>query len=247
MLTKLFKRLLGVKYTETEKNSADYYFEKSSNVLRIYFQWSAETEDWMNNFDFTPVNRFNPKELWVICLQYIRYLWLLIKSIFTKSDLPSGSYKDMVNKWFCHRGFLRVWKTLEPLLKDAIMDPEIFYIEIAGYSHGAAVAVLCHEYCVYNRPECVVKGYGFGCPRVIWGLLPLEVKDRWKNFTVIRNAKDLVTHVPPVFFGFRHVGTVIKVGDESVGCIKDHFDSAYIKALEKYEGIAPAEEETKTD
>ncbi len=84
-------------------------------------------------------------------------------------DFPAKPYRDMEDKWYCHRGFLRVWKAIEPHLADAIMNPEIKYIVIAGYSHGGAVAALCHEYCRFHRPDCKVYGYGFGAPRGVWG------------------------------------------------------------------------------
>jgi len=56
-----------------------------------------------------------------------------------------------------------------------------------------------------------VFGYGFGCPRVIWGRVPRE-RARWRNFYVIRNYDDIVTHLPPRALGFRHVGKLITVG-----------------------------------
>lgn len=149
-------------------------------------------------------------------------------------DFPAEPYRDMEDKWFAHRGFLRVWKNVEPHLVEAIADPTVSYIEICGYSHGAAVALLCYEYCKFHRPDIVVDGYGFGAPRVVWGWVPKNVKARLKGFVVVRNGKDLVTHLPPVFFGFRHVGKVKKIG-KSEGLIKDHMASRYREALKAEE------------
>lgn len=126
-------------------------------------------------------------------------------------DFPKQAYKDTQMPWKVHRGFLRVWKSIEPYLKAIVMDPNIKNIKIIGYSHGAALAMLCHEYCIYNRPECAVTGYGFGCPKVLHGKYPDELLKRWENFTVIRNYDDIVTHVPPELFGFHHVGKIINL------------------------------------
>lgn len=139
--------------------------------------------------------------------------------------IPWKPYKDMRRLWFCHRGFLKVWKSIEPYIAGEIADSNIKRIEIIGYSHGAAIALLCYEYCKYNRSDIDIEGVGFGCPRVFWGYVPKEVKERFKNFTVVRNGNDIVTHVPPVLFGYRHISTVHKVGQTNP--VKDHYETKY--------------------
>lgn len=144
-------------------------------------------------------------------------------------DFPAKPYKHMKNLWFCHRGFLKVWKSIEAHISADINNPDIKKIEIVGYSHGAAIALLCYEYCIFNRPECDVQGVGFGCPRVFWGFVPRAVKERFKNFRVVRNGNDIVTHVPPALFGFRHISTVVKIGQTNP--IKDHYPGEYLQHL----------------
>ena len=131
-------------------------------------------------------------------------------------DFPAKPYKRMGRTvWFAHRGFLKVWKSIENYLAPFIKDETIKNIVTVGYSHGAALAVLCHEYVWYNRPDLRnnIEGYGFGCPRVFWGFKSTRLKQRWERFTVIRNIDDIVTHVPPFLFGFSHIGTMIKIGN----------------------------------
>ena len=80
-------------------------------------------------------------------------------------DFPAKPYKDMEVNWSCHRGFLRVWKSIEPYLEEVINDMTISQIYIVGYSHGAAIASLCHEYVWYHRPDLRdngLEGFGFG-------------------------------------------------------------------------------------
>lgn len=151
-------------------------------------------------------------------------------------DFPAKPYGEMENVWFVHRGFLRVWKTIRDEIKDQINDRNIKHIIIAGYSHGAAIAALCHEYCVFRRPdiENEIVGYGFGAPRVVWGFLKKAIKQRFRNFYVVRNCRDIVTHVPPAIFGFRHVGNMIKIGvGEKYGLIDSHRPENYETELKK--------------
>lgn len=149
--------------------------------------------------------------------------------------IPWKPYKHMKRPWLCHRGFLKVWKAIEPHLQEAIRDQAIKKIEIVGYSHGAALALLCYEYVKYNRPEVSVRGVGFGCPRVFWGVIPKTVKERFKDFRVVRNGHDIVTHVPPAFLGYRHTGTICqikKVGD-GLRPVNDHRPEEYAAVLSR--------------
>lgn len=131
-------------------------------------------------------------------------------------DFPAKPYKDMEIPWKCHRGFLKVWKSIEPYIENTVLDQTVKKFIIIGYSHGAAIATLAHEYVWFHRPdlrEHGLEGYGFGCPRCYWGLfIDIELEKRWENFYPIRNCHDIVTHVPPIIFGFRHIGQLISVG-----------------------------------
>lgn len=124
-------------------------------------------------------------------------------------DFPIKAYKNGNDKWRVHRGFLRVWKAMRDEIekKVALIMQTVTVKEIicAGYSHGAAIALLATEDMAYLYGVSRVRGYGFGCPRVVWGKVPKAVKDRLQNFHAIRNIPDLVTHLPPVLFGYRHV------------------------------------------
>ena len=152
-------------------------------------------------------------------------------------DFPAKPYKDMGITWRCHRGFLRVWKSIEPYIENAVLDNSIKKIIVVGYSHGAAIATLAHEYVWFNRPdlrENGLEGYGFGCPRCYWGFkIKKSLKERWANFHPIRNENDLVTHVPPIFFGFRHVNSLIKIKSGAKTSIGAHYWEEYEKGLTK--------------
>ena len=147
-------------------------------------------------------------------------------------DFPAKPYREMKNKWYAHRGFLKVWKVIEPHLQEQINDKSIREFIIAGYSHGAAIALLCYEYCKFNRPDAVTTGYGYGAPRVVWGFLRKAVKNRLAGFMVIRNGNDIVTRVPPVWLGYRHAGKVLHIGrGKGYNAIEAHYSENYIKEL----------------
>lgn len=151
-------------------------------------------------------------------------------------------YSDMSLKWKCHRGFLKVWKSIREYLKEIVFDMSVEKITIVGYSHGAAIATLCHEYVWFNRPDLryTLRGFGFGCPRCFFGRMSKQLKARWENFYPIRNLNDIVTHVPPRLFGFRHVNKVVKFGNKKLGlkeryckieCADAHMPENYIYSM----------------
>ena len=143
-------------------------------------------------------------------------------------DFGARPYRDMSIKWRAHRGFVRVWKEIEPFIKDDIMNQ--------------ALAVLAHEYAWFNRPDIRdnIFGYGFEAPRVFCGRIPEALKPRWENFYVFRNGEDIVTHVPPFLFGFKHTGNFVHLNkdreilvDKSWGmrCVSEHHPANVIAAL----------------
>jgi hypothetical protein len=198
----LFIRCLKAKYTHTACDG-DYAVQIQGDTLYLLFEWSDGAEDWKNNFNF-----------------------------------PVKPYKNMKPQWYCHRGFLKVWKAMRDDVEFTVnrllgISPQVKNIKCVGYSHGAAIAVLATEDMVYlYGDKYTVSGYGFGAPRVLWGVVPKEVRERLKCFTTIRNIPDIVTHVPPILFGFHNAGTLLRIGEKGKYTpIKAHYDSAYIEEL----------------
>lgn len=158
-----------------------------------------------------------------------------------KSNLnfPSQPYKRMGKTiWFAHRGFLNLWKETEALLVNDIMNPKINKIVISGYSHGGAIALLCHEFVWFHRPDLrnSLEGYSFGGPRVLWGPLSKEIGLRWERFTVVRNIDDIVTHLPPAVLGYRHIGKLLKIGEKGkYSPIEAHYAENILRELRVYE------------
>ena len=154
-------------------------------------------------------------------------------------DFPAKPYKRMGKTiWFAHRGFLKVWKEIEPLLAADIADKHFKKIVIAGYSHGGALAMLCHEYVWYHRPDlrASTESYGFGAPRVFWGIKTASLSRRWLGYTIVRNLDDLITHLPPSFLGYRHMGKLLKIGSKcKYSAVDAHRQNNILAELQAYE------------
>lgn len=200
-LAYMLSRCLYAEYLTVE-NSGSFAIEREGDSLYVFFEKSDGGEDWENNFDFA----------------------------------ATEARRECVRKcesWYVHGGFLRVWRSVLPYIEGALLDLSVRRIITVGYSHGAALALLCHEFIWYNRPDIRsdISGYGFGCPRVIWGRVPME-NERWHSFYRIKNIDDIVTHLPPKAFGFRHVGNGISIGARGrYSRVDAHRAENYIKEL----------------
>ena len=237
-MVNLFKRCLDADYIHTLEGG-DYCVEVEGDTIYLLFECSDDGEDWVKNFDFIPdpyKDRQNTPRLTLFKS--------ILKAVFEYFNLPIKPYKDMLKKWRVHGGFLKAWDDIRDDIEGdvaeilAIDHTEIKKIVCVGYSHGAALAVLATEDMEYLYGNALeVSGYGFGTPRVLWGIVPTEVKHRLRTFTSVRNIPDIVTHVPPMLFGFRNAGTLVKVGKKGkYNPIKAHYPSAYIEELNAMKG-----------
>lgn len=188
-LTQLFNICNNSGNYEVIGEDVNYMFQEDGATLYIYFQPSRGKVDWKHNFAF----------------------W-------------KKPYKDMKVPYRVHGGFLKCWKAVEDVVIDKVTEKDAAggfrwnRVVTTGYSHGGALAMLCHECVWYHRPD-LRKGniltFAFEAPRVYAGfIIRRKLKERWEGFEVFRNQRDIVTHVPPIIFGFRHVGEMVKMGDK---------------------------------
>jgi len=139
-------------------------------------------------------------------------------------------YRDMPVKWRAHAGFLEAWKSI----KDEIVEKlqECKQIKVYGYSRGAAIAVLAHEWFAFNGYD--VETRVFGCPRAIACKKDSVVLERFRTLYVYNNKGDIVTMLPPKLFGYIDVGNIVRLGTGfRFPCAKWHLIPQYIKELSK--------------
>lgn len=214
---------------ESTGNNVNYAFVEDGETLYIYFQGSSSISDWLRNF------------------------WFFKRP-----------YKEMKIPYYVHGGFLSAWKEVEDIVIRKItemrssaiirtwyndtdfidrVDYKFKKIIIVGYSHGGALSGLCHECVWYNRPDIRdnIFGFGFESPRFYCGLsVKKELRERWSNYTVIRNHNDIVTHCPPKVFCFAHVGTLLHLKETSMKnyrkphFIGAHYPDAVLESLKDY-------------
>ena len=212
-LKNLFAECAWHIHYETVGHDVNYAFREDDSHLFIFFEGSKDiTEkrgwiDWLRNFWFFP-SRKKP-------------------------------YKGMEDTFYVHSGFLAAWKEVEDIIFEKISQKNergSFYfddITVVGFSHGAALACLAHEFIWYHRQDICENGlvtYAFESPRIYGGFrIKDDLKERWVNCFVFRNGTDLVTHLPPRLFGFSHVGYVVcirgdltTVKDRLPKCVKYH-------------------------
>ena len=150
-------------------------------------------------------------------------------------DFRIRPYDDMKPLWYCHAGFLKVFKSLLPYIMPHIQNHETRRAIIVGYSHGGALAILCHEAAVFHRPDLGrnIKTFAYGAPRVLFDPIPLAVRRRFSELYLIQNANDAVTNLPPALLGYRQVGNKIAIGQgETLSPVDAHRPESYLAALE---------------
>lgn len=182
-LLTLFQECIAVEYIEYE-NSASCNYTLEEGVLKIYFEQSNGAQDWLNNLNFRAK----------VCCD-----------------------DDTSSVWYCHGGFLSAWNYVKDFVYKAVNDNlnRLERVTVIGFSHGAGLSVLCHEFIYRSFPGLRerLQTYAFGCPKVYAGCEKgTDISERWRTFFVIRNTDDIVTHLPPSFLGYSHVGNIISIG-----------------------------------
>lgn len=149
---------------------------------------------------------------------------------FAKKVIPYGNSKSEIR---VHEGFLEEYMSVRKAIRSFIPDGTC-RIRVTGHSLGAALAVLCAVDIQYNFPDKDVEAILFGCPRVGNAAFSKSYDKRVFKTLRVSNGNDIVTKVPPSFFGYRHVGTDIQIGKirlPFVFSLEEHRTKNYYKNL----------------
>lgn len=132
-----------------------------------------------------------------------------------------------------HRGFLSSFLTVEREIADALAPSRLRRVTVAGYSHGGALATLCHAYAYRARPDlrAHLQTVTYGAPRV-YRRAPQGASAVFARLLRVENEGDIVTDLPPRAFGFSHVGTPLRIGAQGESTpFQAHTAESYLRAL----------------
>jgi predicted lipase len=154
-------------------------------------------------------------------------------------SFPKKPYKRMPTPFYVHGGFLSEWKKINDFFLKAAADFDK-PITLTGWSYGGAMATLCYEDIWFNFPQKRkhLKLVTFGSPRVVGFKNFRNISNRFTGATLYANGSDIVTCVPPVLFGFRHITKLTRIGDrfnifDLFRPKKYHHIVGYVESLEK--------------
>ena len=128
-------------------------------------------------------------------------------------------YKNMMDKWYAHAGFVEKWKSIEDQVMAELVKTE-GPIRVYGFSQGGAIAVLAHECIRYHMPDRLIVTKTWGAPRVV--AFGGRIKSRFEGIVQIQHKGDIIPHLPPWLFGYSHVGVQEKVGNFSFNFKQNH-------------------------
>ena len=138
-----------------------------------------------------------------------------------------------------HRGFYQAYYEVRNIVLDKVYSKDYEEVIIVGYSHGSAIATICHQDVRYHFPNIKLQTFAFESPRSL--KVPKKLRYYWDGLTRIENNWDLVCHCPPRLFGFDDLGIKVKIkGDTKLvekkfvpKCIKSHYPQCVMNGLEK--------------
>jgi hypothetical protein len=136
-------------------------------------------------------------------------------------------YKRMNGVWLAHAGFVSIWKEIEPYVQDYVKTHVFTSVEIRGYSHGGALAQLCHEWFMFQKEQniiqCPVATVVAGASRVFSIFGYRHIKERCKGIMRYQFRSDGVCSLPPAILGYKHVGIVGQVGKRNINPLRPQF------------------------
>jgi predicted lipase len=140
-----------------------------------------------------------------------------------KADLNYDKVRlsGIPGKW--HEGFVRgagrFWVHLLIWLRHHLGDRKLI---LTGFSLGSALAQAMSIYVSQAGYDHVV--YSFGGPRVANRKAAQWLADRVEHHRVF-TYDDWVKHLPPFFFGFKHIGKPLKLGSRRDGSLGHNRDT----------------------
>ena len=147
-------------------------------------------------------------------------------------------YTDQETPIRMHQGFTRAYLSVRDRIHTAVKDKDLTTVIVTGHSLGGALATLCGLDLEYNFSEKFsVTVYTYGSPRVGNRDFVLAYNRRVPNTFRFYYGRDIVTRVPRLWMGYRHVSKALGLGSWFnlkilSRRIDDHMLDRYISALQ---------------
>jgi predicted lipase len=129
--------------------------------------------------------------------------------IWTDLDIRKARLSGIPGRW--HQGFARgagkFWVYLLLWLKHHLGDRKLI---ITGFSLGAALAQALSVY--LNQAHYPHTVYAFGGPRICNRRAAAWLSEQKAKHYRLTVGRDWIAHLPPFFFGYKHVGRHIRLG-----------------------------------
>lgn len=208
----------------------------------------SNTQLWFNpKFPYIKLDEKEDVEISIGIENRVLYITFL-GSITLKDWLNNFSfwikpYKRMKKIFFVHAGFIKIYKICRPVVHEWISKTDEYdEIIINGHSLGGAITTLCLEDVEFLREENVHDkpcwAFASG-PRVFSFINNKIIKKRCTNLFRINYKNDLVSKLPPFWFGYKHVGNLHQIGKKSwnfliPSSVYNHDINVYKNLDEKY-------------
>lgn len=136
------------------------------------------------------------------------HYWWFTKDWSSNFNFPKKKY----NKYRTHRGIDKDYKTIQDDIMKLCLEAHDRGLTVIfiGFSRGGGMAYRMIENYFYLT-GIIPEAYLFGTPRV-WGFKNWRLLKTIYSRTKVYLVKTcLVSHLPPIIFGFRHYGEVTKL------------------------------------
>lgn len=183
-------------------------YQAGSDAAYLVFRGTDKSIDWINNLQFR------------------------------QQIYPYGDGNSDVQ---FHRGFMSAYFAVRDQVLAAVEKAPQPNLIITGHSLGGALATIAAldlQYNITSQREQAIRVRTFGAPRVGNGALAESYNRRVPDTTRFVFGWDIVTRVPRLWQGYRHVGQEVMLGSRWTWQIvsrrfSDHNISNYIAALEE--------------
>ena len=144
-----------------------------------------------------------------------------------------------------HRGYIEKYMSVRDIILKELVDSKPKEIILVGHSAGGAMASLTFIDIKNLYPDTPLNAVTFGMLRVFNVEGAKWFRTYRDNFIRVVNGRDLIPNIPPLLFGYRHVGRLVRIGKRpwwKIYSIKDHHPgySDQLKKLLLKEGVAPS-------